>query len=202
MNIDIGLLLFRLLIGFVLFAHATQKLAGWFHGPGLKESAVAFEAIGQRPGRLLSIVAGTGELTAAALLVLGLGTPLGASIAVGTMLVAGVAVTTFAHSPWAQFGGGEFPWVLGGIALGLGFTGAGRYSLDSLLDAPWATASARTSALIGLGVAALAVLAAVEPAVRTRRLLDRPRNARDELPIGHWTGQVSADPLSPINQGR
>jgi putative oxidoreductase len=199
MNIDVGLLLLRLLIGFVLFAHATQKLLGWFHGPGLTKSAVAFEAIGQHPGRLLSIVAAAGELTAATLLGLGAATPLGAAIAIGTMLVAGVAVTTFSHSPWAEFGGGEFPWVLGGIALGLGFTGAGEYSIDALLDPPWTSASAGEATLIGVGAVALAVLAALPPITRTRRLLNSPRNARDELPIGHWNGSVSAEPVRPVN---
>ena len=199
MNIDIGLLLLRLLIGFVLFAHATQKLVGWFHGPGLDKSAVAFETIGERPGRLLSVVAGSSELTAATLLALGVATPLGAAIAVGTMLVAGVAVSTFKHSPWNEFGGGEFAWVLGGIALGLGFTGAGEYSVDGLLDAPWATASGGAAALIGGGVATLAAVTALAPIARTRRLLDQPLNARDELPIGRWTGNFSADPMRPLN---
>lgn len=195
MNIDIGLLLLRLLIGFVLFVHATQKLAGWFHGPGVEHSAAAFETIGQHPGRLLTIVAGASELTAGTLLLIGIATPLGAAIAVGTMVVAAVAVTTFSHSPWNEFGGGEYAWVLGGLALGLAFTGAGEYSVDALIDAPWATASEGESALIGLGAVALAAATALGPVTRTRRLLNQPLNDRDELPIGHRPGNFAADPV-------
>jgi putative oxidoreductase len=197
MDLDIGLLLLRLLIGFLLFAHATQKLLGWFHGPGLDRSAVAFEAIGQRPGRLLSLVAGMSELTAGTLLMVGFATPLGAAIAAGTMLVAGTAVSTFSHSPWSERGGGEFPWTIGGVALALAFTGAGEYSLDAVFDVPWFTASEGESALIGAAAAVLALLAALPPMIRTRHLLNQPLNDLDELPIGHWTGNVSADPLRP-----
>jgi putative oxidoreductase len=199
MNIDIGLLLLRVLLGGLLFIHATQKLAGWFHGPGLQRSAAAFEAIGQRPGLMLSIVAGASELTAGLLLLFGFGVPLGAAIAAGTMLVAGTAVTTFSHSPWSDDGGGEFPWALGAAALGLGFTGPGEYSIDALVDAPWATLSGREATWLGLGVVGLAVVAATPPVLRTRRLLDQPLNDRDELPIGHWPGTFSADPLRPLN---
>jgi putative oxidoreductase len=191
MDIDIGLLLLRLVLGFVLFAHATQKLVGWFNGPGLEASAEAFENLGQRPGRLLSIVAGSSEFTASFLLLWGFATPLGAAIAAGTMIVAGYAVTTTSRSPWNEGGGGEFPWVLGGIAAGLAFTGAGAYSLDAAVDAPWATASEHTSALIGAGAVALALLTALGPVLRTRRTLDQPLNDFDELPIGKWRALVT-----------
>lgn len=197
MDLDIGLLILRVVLGFVLFAHATQKLLGWFNGPGLERSAVAFEKIGQRPGRLLSFVAGMSELTAATLLLTGFATPLGAAIAAGTMLVAGTAVSTFSHSAWSERGGGEFPWTIGGVALALAFTGAGEYSLDAVFDVPWFTASEGEAALIGAGAAVLAVLTALPPMLRTRHLLDQPLNDLDELPIGHWTGSFSADPLRP-----
>jgi putative oxidoreductase len=163
MSLDVGLLLLRVLIGFVLFAHATQKLAGWFNGPGPERAAVIFEALGQVPGRPMALLAATCELAAAVLLVLGLGTPLGAAIAAGTMLVAGVAMTAKAGGSWNSAGGGEYPFVLAVLAAALAFTGAGTWSLDTALALPWAAGPLA----IGAGAVALAALAAAVPIVRT-----------------------------------
>jgi putative oxidoreductase len=65
------------------------------------------------------------------LLVLGLGTPLGAAIAAATMLVAGVAMTTKAGYSWNSAGGGEYPLVLAMLTAALAFTGAGAWSLNT-----------------------------------------------------------------------
>ncbi|WP_351233151.1 DoxX family protein [Streptomyces sp. NPDC002133] len=167
MSLDVGLLLLRVLIGFVLFAHATQKLAGWFNGPGPERAAVIFEALGQVPGRPMALLAATCELAAAVLLILGLGVPLGAAIAAGTMLVAGVAMTTNAGNSWNSAGGGEYPLVLAVLAAALAFTGAGAWSLDAALALPWAVADGPGALAIGAGAAALAVLAAAAPIIRT-----------------------------------
>jgi putative oxidoreductase len=167
MSLDVGLLLLRLLIGFVLFAHATQKLAGWFNGPGIERSAVIFEALGQVPGRPMALLAGTCELAGAVLLLLGLGTPLGAAIAAGTMLVAGVAMTTKAGNSWNSAGGGEYPWVLAVLAAALAFTGAGAWSLDAALALPWVVADGPRALTIGVGAVVLAALVAAAPISRT-----------------------------------
>jgi hypothetical protein len=45
MSLDVGLLFLRLLRAFVLFAHARQRLAGWFSGPGLDRAASVLLAI-------------------------------------------------------------------------------------------------------------------------------------------------------------
>lgn len=167
MSLDTGLLLLRLLIGFVLFAHATQKLAGWFNGPGPERAAVIFEALGQVPGRPMALLAATCELAAAVLLVLGLGTPLGAAIAAGTMFVAGVAMTTKAGNSWNSAGGGEYPLVLAVLAAALAFTGAGAWSLDTSLSLPWAAADGPRALAIGAGAVALAALVAAAPIIQT-----------------------------------
>ena len=44
---DVGLLILRLLLAFVLYAHATQKVFGWFSGPGLGGAAAIFEKLGR-----------------------------------------------------------------------------------------------------------------------------------------------------------
>lgn len=169
MTIDVGLLVLRLLIGFVLFAHATQKLAGWFSGPGLGKAAVIFEALGQVPGRPMALLAAACEAGAAVLLVLGLGTPLGAAVAAGTMLVAGVAMNAKAGTPWNAGGGGEYPLVLAGLAAGLAFTGPGAWSLDAALRPAWADVEGSQGVLIGVGAVVLALVAAAPPVGRTLR---------------------------------
>ncbi|SCL27335.1 putative oxidoreductase [Micromonospora rhizosphaerae] len=166
MSIDIGLLVLRALIGFILFAHATQKLAGWFSGPGLDRAALIFESLGQVPGRPMAVLASICESAAAVLLILGLGTPLGAAIATGTMLVAGVAMTAKAGKSWNAGGGGEYPLVLAGLAASIGFTGAGSWSADAILHLPWDRATGSEAALIGLGAAVLGVLASLGPIAR------------------------------------
>jgi putative oxidoreductase len=166
---DVGLVLLRVMLACVLYAHATQKVFGWFSGPGLAGSEVIFEKLGQRPGRLMAIVAATCELTAAILLLLGIATPLGAAIAVGTMFVAGVSMSRTSRTFWNVGGGGEYPFVLATAAAALGFTGAGALSLDRAADAPWYGAADRTTLVIGCAAVLLAFVAAIPPLARVSR---------------------------------
>lgn len=174
---DAGLLLLRLILGGVLFAHATQKTFGWFAGPGLTGATAIFEKLGQRPARLMVIVASVCESTAAALLLLGLLTPLGAAVATGTMLVAGGSLNRLAGMFWNAAGGGEYPWVLAGSAGVLAFTGPGAVSIDHVIDAPWYAVSASESLTIGLIALAVAGLAAVPPLYRAVK--SSPRSQSD-----------------------
>ncbi len=47
---NIGLLLLRLTVGLTLAAHGTQKLVGWFGGPGLDATGQLFAMLGFPPG--------------------------------------------------------------------------------------------------------------------------------------------------------
>lgn len=165
---DVGLLILRLLLAFVLYAHATQKVFGWFSGPGLGGAAAIFEKLGQRPGRTMALLAATCEAAAALLLLLGFLTPLGAAIAAGTMFVGGMSMTRMSGTFWNAAGGGEYPFVLAGGAAVLGFTGAGALSLDSVIDGPWHQPGDPVAIAIGAGAAVLALLAAIPPLVRMR----------------------------------
>ncbi|MEK6324961.1 MAG: DoxX family protein [Acidobacteriota bacterium] len=129
---EIGLLLLRLTVGLTLAAHGTQKLFGWFGGPGLDATGQFFEMIGFQPGRRHALMAGLAETGGGLLLALGLYTPIGATLIFSVMLVAAVTVH-IEKGFFAQNGGYEYTLVLGVAALTVAFTGPGSLSLDALV---------------------------------------------------------------------
>ena len=129
---DIGLLLLRLTVGLTLAAHGTQKLFGWFGGPGLDATGQFFTMLGFAPGRRHALMAGLAETGGGLLLALGLLTPVGAALVLGVMLVAAVTVH-IEKGFFAQNGWYEFTLVLGAGALSVAFMGPGLLSLDALL---------------------------------------------------------------------
>ncbi|MGZ6308602.1 MAG: DoxX family membrane protein, partial [Ktedonobacterales bacterium] len=50
MSFDLALLVLRILVGLVLAGHGSQKLLGWFGGPGLSRASGSMEKLGFRPG--------------------------------------------------------------------------------------------------------------------------------------------------------
>jgi putative oxidoreductase len=178
---DLGLLLLRLALAAILYMHATQKLFGWFSGPGLDRATRLFESLGQRPGRQMAMLAVGCELSGSALVAFGLITPLGAAILAGTMMVAGGALTLAKGTVWNALGGGEYPLVLAAFSIVLGFVGPGRWSIDNAMGAPWVTRSNGTAAITGLIVLVVAALAAGPALLRTRKLL-RPAAAATATP--------------------
>ena len=161
---NLGLLLLRLLLAGLLFGHATQKLLGWFRGAGPAGAGALFEQWGFRPGARLAVVAGLCELVGAGSLALGLLTPGGSAVIVGTMLVA--ASTSAENGLWAHQGGCEVPVLYAGVAGVIAFTGPGGWSVDhavgltSLSGPAW-----------GVAAVAVGVLAAIPMLVRRRRTL-------------------------------
>lgn len=178
---DLGLLLLRLVLAAILYMHATQKLLGWFSGPGLDRQAQAFHKLGHRPGRLMVLLASACELAGSALVALGLITPLGAAMLAGTMMVAGGTLTLVNGTFWNVQGGGEYPLVLAAFAVVLGFAGPGRWSIDNAIGARWVTHSNGTAAITGLIVLAVAALTAGGALMRTRSLL-RPAATPEPAP--------------------
>lgn len=155
---DIGLLLLRLAVGLTLAAHGTQKLFGWFGGPGLSTTGQFFTVLGFPPGRRHALMAALGEVSSGVLLAAGLATPAAAAVIVSVMLVAAVT----AHSGrgfFAQKGGYEYAFVLAVVAQTLAFTGPGSLSIDALVGfsrsgIPWGIA-ALLAGLVGGGTALL-----------------------------------------------
>lgn len=156
-----GLLIIRLALGLILFAHGAQKLFGWFGGYGLDGTGGFFESVGHRPGRQMAMLAGVAEAAGGLMLVLGLLTPLAAAMVIGTMIVAAVSVHA-AQGLWATNGGYELPLTNALVATGLAFTGAGSWSLDSAFGIPWTRGA-------GAGIWAVALAGAAAAISLTRR---------------------------------
>jgi putative oxidoreductase len=156
-----GLLIIRLVLGLLLFAHGSQKLFGWFGGYGLDGTGGFFESVGHRPGRHMAMLAGICEAGGGLLLVLGLLTPLAAAVVIGTMIVAAVSVHA-KQGLWATNGGYELPLTNALVATGLAFTGAGSWSLDNAFDIPWTRGA-------GAGIWAVALAAAAAGISLARR---------------------------------
>ncbi len=135
MALNFGLLVLRVIIGLTLMGHGSQKLFGWFGGPGLKGFSGGTQRMGFRPPLLWALIAALGEFGGGLLLALGLLTPLGALGIMGSMFVAIVKV----HLPkgfWNGKGGIEFPLLLWTVAFSVGLAGPGSLSLDGLLGWP------------------------------------------------------------------
>ena len=132
---DIGLLLLRLVVGLTVAAHGTQKLVGWFGGPGLSAIGQFFTVLGFPPGRRHALMAALGEIVSGVLVAAGLATPLAAAVLVSVMLVAIVTVH-ISKGFFAQNGGYEYPLLLGVAGLTVAFTGPGSLSLDAVLGYP------------------------------------------------------------------
>jgi putative oxidoreductase len=61
-TLSLGLLVARVVIGFLMAAHGTQKLVSWFGGHGLRGTAQFFEQFGFRPGIAFAAAASIGEI--------------------------------------------------------------------------------------------------------------------------------------------
>src|SRR5260370_25255438 len=130
-TMSIGFLLLRLVIGLTLAVHGTQKLFGWFGGPGLNRLTQGFEKQRFKPVWLWASLVIVGEVGGGVSLALGFLTPLGAAGIFGAMFMA-----TF-KSHWkngfiVSKGGYEYTLVLMAVSLALGLIGPGSYSLDTL----------------------------------------------------------------------
>lgn len=129
---DIARLVLRVGVGGVMAAHGTQKLFGWFGGGGVAGTAGYLESAGFRPARLNAMVAGVTETAGGVLLAAGLATP-----STGAAVASTMAVAAATHAPkgfFAMKGGYEYPAVLGLASATLALAGAGKLSLDELLD--------------------------------------------------------------------
>jgi putative oxidoreductase len=158
----IGLLILRVVVGVLFIGHGTQKLFGWFNGPGLEGARGFLAQLGYPGGTLAAVLAGTAEAGGGALVALGLLTPLGAAAIIGVMINAAWSVHR-KNGVWNSNGGIELPLVYATTALAIAFTGPWTYSVDHALGIRWRGVVWALGAL-GLGVVtAMAMLLSRSP---------------------------------------
>lgn len=149
---QLGRLGARALIGTLFIGHGTQKLFGWYGGPGLAGADGMMESLDMRPGRRNALAAGITETAGGALLLAGLGTPLAAAALTGVMITA-IRKVHLANGPWAAQGGWEYNAVLIAAVLALAEDGPGDLSLDARLGKEYSGPAMALGAL-ALGAAA------------------------------------------------
>jgi putative oxidoreductase len=129
---SLALLLIRLPLGVIFFAHGSQKLLGLFGGPGLTGTLRHFEVhLGIPP--LLTLLAIIAEFGGGLGVLCGLFTRLSACGIAVTMAVAMYKVhwvNGFFLSTTGKGNGIEYTLALLGMALALVVTGGGSWSLD------------------------------------------------------------------------
>jgi putative oxidoreductase len=140
-----GLLIARLTIGGLFVGHGTQKLFGWFDGPGPEGTAQMMDKLELSPGHRHARAAALSETVGGALLALGGLTPLAGAMLSGTMFTA-IRKVHFAKGLWNTEGGYEYNAVLIAALASLVQCGPGSPSLDRALGierkgSKWALAS-------------------------------------------------------------
>jgi putative oxidoreductase len=128
---DVALLGARLLLGGYMGIHASQKLLGKFHGPGLEKAGALFEKNGLAPGKEMATAAAATEIAGGVLTVTGIAFPAGPLAIAGAMSVA--AAHNREGGLMAVRGGVELPVAYLTLALTLAATGPGKFKLGPML---------------------------------------------------------------------
>jgi putative oxidoreductase len=128
----LGVLIIRVIAGLTMAAHGSQKLFGWFDGPGRRGTAGMMEKLGFREPAVMASLAGLAEFAGGLGLALGFLTPLAAIAIVVVMLNAALTVH-LKNGFWNTAGGYEYPLVMSAIAVGIAATGPGDASADNAL---------------------------------------------------------------------
>lgn len=124
---DLALLVARIGLGIVLLTHGIDKLRA-----GFGATADGFDAMGIPLPAAAAAFALVAEIGGGALLVLGLLTPLAGILVIAQM----AGAFWFAHRGTEVLtanGGWELVGLIAFLALVIGATGAGRFSLDALI---------------------------------------------------------------------
>ena len=132
---DLGLLVLRLVIGLTFLYHGLQKLAGWFHGPGLSGTREMLSSGGWKHVELSASMLTVAEVGGGILIILGLATPLAAGAVLAS--ISDAWLWKQGMSSGFQYKTVELESILAGLAAALILTGPGRLSFDR--SRGWAT---------------------------------------------------------------
>jgi putative oxidoreductase len=145
---SVGSLAARAVIGGLFIGHGTQKLFGWFGGPGPAGTEQMMTALEMHPAKRNAMAAGVTETVGGALLTAGLATPAAAAALIGVMTTA-IRKVHMKNGFWNANGGYEFNLVLIAALLAIVDKGPGKASMDHAMGiddtgAAWALAALAT----------------------------------------------------------
>jgi putative oxidoreductase len=152
---SLGVLILRVVVGLVFFAHGAQKLFGWWEGPGLTGTRRWLGSMGFRRPEALAILVALSEASGL-LFALGLFTPFAAVAMCGAMVVA-IGSVHWRNGFWNTGQGFEFNLTLLAVPVAVAAIGPGRYSLDRV--AGWS--DDLSGPIWALGVLTVAVVVAL-----------------------------------------
>jgi putative oxidoreductase len=127
-TVSFCLLLLRWVLGLILFVGGAGKVFGWFGGFGMETTLKYFNE--GHFSSTLAYLSMFAEMIGGFLLIIGLCTRFGAMVIFINMVV---AVWTMGLNKFFM-GGAAYPFTLVIIALVIALLGAGRFSLDFLLN--------------------------------------------------------------------
>lgn len=153
---DFGLLVLRLTLGGLFVGHGTQKLFGWFGGPGMKGTKGMMTGLGMTPPNVWGPMVAVGETSGGLFTALGFLSPLGPLNIVAAMWVA-IRKVHWSKGIWNSGGGIEFPLMNIASAFALAMVGPGRFSLDHRFGARLPTpvtvlATLATAGIVGVSM--------------------------------------------------
>ena len=123
-----GILFLRVIVGLVFAAHGTQKLFGWFGGPGLGGIRGWLGSMGFRMPAVMALMVAGAE-TSGVLFALGLLTPF-AAVAMAAAMAVAVGSVHWKNGFFNGNQGYEFNLALFAVAIAVATTGPGRFSID------------------------------------------------------------------------
>lgn len=138
---DAALTVVRLTLGAVMFAHATQKVFGWFGGPGLEASLQGFTSKMGLPLSIAVLVV-LAEFMGSIGLVLGFLGRIAASgilgVMIGAIALVHYKVGFFMNWFGTQKGEGfEYHLLAIAMALAVLIRGSGAFSIDARISSRW-----------------------------------------------------------------
>ena len=135
-GVDLSMVAVRTALAWIFIYYGGGKLFRWFHGPGIHQTAVYFATSAHlHPGGFFAVLGGVIEFAGAIATALGVFSRLAGLALFGDMVMAMITVT------WANGinseklpAGYELNIALAVLALAVTLVGAGRYSLDAVIE--------------------------------------------------------------------
>jgi putative oxidoreductase len=156
-------LLARLFIGGMFIGHGTQKLFGWFDGPGIEGTTGMMGKLGLAPAKTNAYAASLSETVGGVGIALGAFTPAAAASLIGTMVTA-IRTVHLQNGFWSTGGGYEYNLTIIAALLLIVDGGPGALSVDGALGIEETGAGTALAALAAGVLGSTVTLAAAKSA--------------------------------------